>query len=649
MRAFILVLCAIPAWCANISGVWANDGGDKVTQDELRVYRHVENITGAVKNRVWNGSKITVFGAKNEVVSFQLTLEAAKAKASNVSVAFNVLTGPGDWKIRTSGTDPLNWVNRPIELFYERYVQIQGLSFFGYAMENSQIPKRFFAASGKWVDRPDHDKMYPDALVPVELVKTFDIQAGQNQSIWCDIYIPKRANTGLYKGSVKVYEGSTVSRQIPVELQVRNFGLPDQPAAKTMMYLDNSDIMHRYVTGYVPGAYAQWDQPGGRKIQSVMDKYYQFMHRHKMSSIGENECPPADRPCDSSLGRLDGSLYTPLNGYDGPGVGTQNGIYSIGSYGTWGAARWDAPGWKDDQALMKQHLDAYGNWFQQNLPNTDAFLYLQDEPNKDSWPQVETWASWMAANIGPGAFVKSFATVSSIFAQTFMPHLQIPTTQAGVGNCPVNAQNQTVSCDNVAVMAAAATSYRTGQKKKFWLYNDGRPGVGTLDTEAEGTDPRTIPVAQYKMNVDRWFYWQSNVDSNYDTFSTATSWGSRGYEDAQKGMWGDYTPTNGNGLLVYPGTDLSHPANSYGMAGPIASIRLKNWRRGIQDADYLAMATAKNPIAVKAVLNGLMPKALWENKVSDPSWPVDAAISWSSDPNVWENARLQLAGIIEGR
>ena len=55
-----------------ITAVWANTGEDKVTQDELRT------ATGRrpVLNRSWDGSTVRVFGARNEMVAFNLVLEA---------------------------------------------------------------------------------------------------------------------------------------------------------------------------------------------------------------------------------------------------------------------------------------------------------------------------------------------------------------------------------------------------------------------------------------------------------------------------------------------------------------------------------------------------------------------------------------------
>ena len=181
---------------SNITGIWANEGGDKVTQDELRASLHQENLTGLVLNRAWNGHTILLSGAQNEVLSFNLVLEAATQNATRVSVSFDTLTGPNGAQIHSvpaTANGVLNWVNRPIELFYIRYLPIHGLSYFGYGKwDERQVPLRFQrpwsgplgTGSGGWSDRPDHDKNYPDICVPLELASPFDIAAGQNQSIW---------------------------------------------------------------------------------------------------------------------------------------------------------------------------------------------------------------------------------------------------------------------------------------------------------------------------------------------------------------------------------------------------------------------------------------------------------------------------------
>ena len=52
-------------------------------------------------------------------------------------------------------------------------------------------------------------------------------------------------------------------------------------------------------------------------------------------------------------------------------------------------------------------------------------------------------------------------------------------------------------------------------------------------------------------------------------------------------------------MLVYPGRQIDgFAAHSVGMDGVIASIRLKNLRRGIQDAGYLQLARARDAAMV---------------------------------------------------
>jgi hypothetical protein len=83
---------------------------------------------------------------------------------------------------------------------------------------------------------------------------------------------------------------------------------------------------------------------------------------------------------------------------------------------------------------------------------------------------------------------------------------------------------------------------------------------------------------------------------------------------------------------------------------PFASLRMKHWRRGIQDVDYLALAEAIDPDRTKKIVDRLIPRVLWEYGAYDaevPEW-VYATISWSTDPDVWEAARAELADIIEG-
>ncbi|MCC7342159.1 MAG: DUF4091 domain-containing protein [Bryobacterales bacterium] len=74
---------------------------------------------------------------------------------------------------------------------------------------------------------------YPDALIP--LSGTFDLPSADNavprqrvQPVFVDIYIPHDAVPGVHRGTVAVHAGGTLLRRIPVEVNVFPFALPDE-------------------------------------------------------------------------------------------------------------------------------------------------------------------------------------------------------------------------------------------------------------------------------------------------------------------------------------------------------------------------------------------------------------------------------------
>src|SRR5207237_8627428 len=125
-----------------------------------------------------------------------------------------------------------------------------------------------------------------------------------------------------------------------------------------------------------------------------------------------------------ALARLDGSLFTGANGYDGPGVNVTNNVYSVGTYGSWS---WN----KGTQSDMQQHTDGWVTWFTHNAPGVDYFLYLIDESS--NYAQIETWAQWILTNPGPGHLMRSLATLALPTAAAQTPSLDIPTTTNCIG------------------------------------------------------------------------------------------------------------------------------------------------------------------------------------------------------------------------
>ena len=619
---------------SHIAYVWANTGEDKVTHEELRASQD----PATVLNSVWDGTGISLFGARNEVVAFNLILESPTNDAEQVEVRLASLTNEAGETINTrADNDPFNFVGQNIELFYVRYLEIKGIStdlfFAGYDYDEQHIPQRCRRPMdaegegvGSWTDRPCHNLLYPEIAVPLELHTPFTIPAGMNQSIWSDIYIPKEISAGTFTGVVEIWESGSLAWEIPIALTVRDFTLPDLPAARTMLFVSAENIADRYLRS---------DDPTSVETVGLVDTHFQLAHRHKISLIDESV--PINEMNQAWTARLSGELFTAENGYDGIGIGVGNNVYSVGTYGSW---EWQE-GTRED---MWRETDAWVNYFDsQNFATpTDYFLYLIDE--SDEYEMIEQWAGWIDANPGPGQAMPGLATLDLPLAAENIPSLDIPTSWArfGVTN----------------LWQEAANLYHNATDKTYFLYNSSRPATGSFATEDDGVALRQLPWAQYKMGVERWFYWEGTYYNNYQCydddraltriFFQAQTFGCFEEVDDLLGETG-WNYLNGDGVLFYPGTNTRLPEASYGVMGPFASLRLKHWRRGIQDVDYLTLAAEIDPVRTAEIVQELIPIVLWEVGVSDLTDPsyVYADISWPTDPDYWEMARQELADIIE--
>ncbi len=634
-----------------LSAVWANDGGDKVTRDELR------SSTGKdVRNGLWDGSTIKLLGARNEVINFNLVLEAAKAGVNEVSVSISNLIGPGGAALRYAPRTAANmydWSSTEIELFYVRYLQIKGISYFGFGSlagwGDAALPQRArcpgmmqpdphkqpTGTDCSFAERPIANRYVPDIAVPLELTAKFNVASGANQSIWADIYIPKAAPPGTYTGTVTIYEHGVATRNVPVSLSVRNFTLPDAPASHTMLFASVQDLDSRF---------------GSR--QAALAAYrneLRVAHRHKIAVIGDNFDTEwsAGKPDANWLPYLDGSGFSAASGYAGPGMGTAQDVFSIGTYG----------GLTHDttQDVFTSRFNNWATWFEKNAPGVERFVYLCDEIYcKDSKPTLTTQLEWWQAISGAGRHLQTLATVGLIDAPSA---LSFPTSTWEMSGGNSHNQNGTSAVDQAAIDALLAQS----PTRKPYYYNGARPGVGSMATEDDGVAMREAPWGQYKKRLARYFIWEGTYFDDYqqgrgkyDVFSSAETFGPNAehmHNSHSYGLIGG-SMSNGNGVLFYPGTDVLFPSNSYGLPGPIVSLRLKHWRRGVQDVDYLTLAHAIDPAAVDAIVQKIVPRVMWEvqcySTKEDCSYTYEGA-SWSSNPDDWEAARAQLAHIIDGQ
>ena len=424
----------------------------------------------------------------------------------------------------------------------------------------------------------------PDPLVPLNLMKDFSVTAKRNQAVWVDVYIPKGTPPGVHKGVVTVMVNGKAcglsTCKLPLELTVVNATIPDKVRSKTMIWFSGDDedsVLGRYFSD--PYSITS------KQRKEIKDRHFKLGRRHMLTLfIGKDSAPN-----NEILGRVKGTIYSSAAGYHGWGVGQGQDMYSIHTYGG---------------KLNASQAATWTNWFKANAPGVEYFLYVWDEPGSSKYSEINT----IAGNAKP---VPSFVTTG-----------------------------YTTSLGKVDIFCALAEYYsmKTAAKgkaagKKIWVYNGMRPFSGSFAIDDVAVSPRVNPWIQYKYDIPRWFFWEATYYRDFqggagdiNVFTTPLNF-SNGSDEV-----------NGDGLLIYPGQDKIYPGQDRGFAGPLPSIRMKNWRRGIQDVEYLVMAKASgHKKEHDAAMAMVVTKALYdETKYLKP-------IAWSDSGETLLEARRKLA------
>ncbi|MFN2531358.1 MAG: glycoside hydrolase domain-containing protein [Pyrinomonadaceae bacterium] len=564
-----------------VHAIWAVNDGEKVERDDL-------NNPNRSANSTWDGQKIKIFGARNEIIAFQLIVEADNEGIGRLTVGLAELhQRGGNAKIKyvPPSLDPTNYVGRPIEIFSVNYM-------------NVEMPSH-----ATWVYKPDSPAAPkdPTGWKPVELVPEnarpgrggFPLQVARerNQTVWIEIYTSRTLPAGLYSGTLSA-DTDGQKRLIPIELELFDFTLPDENSLHAMVYYESLQ----------PQLYQ------GRNLDA---EYHRFAHRQRIELVHEYDIVSAEQ----SRSIFDGTAFTKGHGYEGPGEGVGNRIIPRTFYG---------PGKSfDERASAWREADSWKLFLKRNFPNAITFLYLPDEPGPSQYGYIRQLADNVHSNPGPGKTLPTFVT------KHYVKELDGAIDIWDTGPLGYNIER--------AIEERA-------RGHKYWIYNGGRPAAGAIVIDAPATDPRATMWACFKHGVDNYFYWQGvhwlhnrqkvgerkqNVWVNPITFDNR---GQPNKPVADQGY------INGDGVLIYPGEEKIHPDQDRGIAGPISTVQLANFRRGLQDTEYLTLARKlKLDSLIKEVLQSVVPRIF-----SDAG----TTVGFAETGNEYEAARYKLAQAI---
>jgi hypothetical protein len=579
---------------AGVTGVWAIDESEKIRATDVDHWGKTDR-----RNAVWDGEEIRMFGARNEVIGCQVILEATGLGAERVALRLDSLSS-GTFTIDNARTsmEPFDYVGKCIEFFTESYRDIQ---------ERSE----WWLPSARPLPDEAHKGWIPDALVPAATQGSFvhgtdgfpfSIAPGQLQGVWLDIYVPREAPPGEFRGTLEVLERDTVRYSVPISLHVYGFSLSDTTHLHNHFFWGLQTITERHGVRH--------DSP---EYWKLFRNYENTFHRHRLDLIdGRRTLNDFRRHL---AGYYTGKAYLPTWGYDGPGLGVGNGTYSIGTYDQ-PSSGWISGFWPDTESAWQASANAWQTWFADYAPACTRFKYMEDEPPFVRWGEVARKAKWLRDNPGPGKTLDVLATTR------IAPALYGLITYWMVsGHSGWKDSGGTTGFDLPVVRERQALGEHVG------LYNGQRPSYGEPNAVDDfATDARVNPWICWKYHVDMYFYWET-------AYFAASS----------HNIWTAQYP----GSLLYTGEDVKFPKDSRGLKGPIMSIRLKNFRRGVQDYEYLWLARAMG-ISTDSLVDTIVPAAFNDYNGSSYTSQSDQP-TWAQRGYAYERVRKSIAEAIERR
>lgn len=538
------------------------------------------------ESAVWSRSEgvVRLHAARNEYAAFQLMITAEGGELRGVRVTASDLRREGS--ILPAGD---------IELFREYYLYVTEPSTSMYGEQSSTGPG--------W---------YPDPLVPLDSPDggaPFDVQEGSNQGVWVDIYVPEGTPSGVYVGFLTISADERGSVSIPLELRVWGFTLPRESHLGSFFLYQPGQIADAHGVSKYGDLYleieAEYARTARRHRCNFSTSVYPEYH-----GTGNGTIINWDSWHDDLAARhLDGiifpdgrgiDLYTLPIGQDYPDPGDHGGLGSQEFEDTF-------------SSMLRQFRDHFveRGWYDR------SFLYIVDEPNDEEAYELVRYY---------GELVDRSATGFPLMV-TESPLPQDPAWGSLVGSVDIWCAGGDAWPGPMHERQAAGDA--------AWTYNGGEPYAGSQLIDTSGIGPRSWAWITRSYGVECWLLWDVCYFKDiYNGCTTNDVWSDPlTYDQRRSGTtWPDWG--NGDGTLFYPGTPR-------GIEGPVESLRLKSWRRGAQDYEYMWLLDRQGKAGlVNSLVEEVIPYAFGdaEGKIT----------SWSKNCADWEGVRLRMGEELDG-
>ena len=377
---------------------------------------------------------------------------------------------------------------------------------------------------------------------------------------WVDVVVPNGTFEGSYAGDIQLRSGADIVTSVAVSLTVWPFLLPSEADVFAVVPVNHKQLFAH--AGWMPhesGPINWQDHPERDRLDALLLGTMRMLRAHRLTPVLP-ELSPHVRVGEG------GRLSIDWSGYDAVTEGCLGGRAMLDR------ARlraWPLPiahvltPWRDNESSSPRHRRMQWDYLQQVathfakrgwLDRSYAALPMSDGPSRAMFDAIDRFVVQTGRTEPPiSALCAWFPQDAGPYGWTDYPH-------------------QPFGSD-VDIWAPTAQFYEPktmtdlrSAGKRTWLTADRPPFSGTTHIAARPVDARILPWQASRLAAEALVLPPANAWPE----STASS------SRAQQCLHADPH------TLLYPGVP-------YGLDEPVASVRLKHLRRGLQDLAYVAL------------------------------------------------------------
>ena len=589
---------AVKLWAVS-DGVRVSPTTGRLLEDRVDIHKDYPSGDFRARNSVWDAASksVSLKSARNEFVAFQVIIEAPQP-VSEVDLAFSGLEASGGARL----------AGRNLAIFKEWYVQVRQAST-GY--EKSSLGPGWYADALMPKRRAGLSSGFPFSIPDLHN----NIPEQKNHAVWIDIFVPyerAQAPPGRYTGTVEVtWKGGRDS--LTVALEVWDFALPQQ----------------NHLRGDIWNGSMRQMPPEEELLYYQLGQQHRFLpliyaYRPKISVSGAQVTLDWTEFDKRLAPYLDGSAFTAERGYWGPGYGVpldhmmlpfdvrrKTGNAWPIDLPTGGRTPEYEAVWKETGRQIRAHLDASPQW---RKVDKIAFLNGLDESyNEEAYEMMIYYGRLLHEAMGRGWFKYR---IDGGYSREAMDKL--------------SKEVELLVCHTVSFDIDTIEYFRK-KGVESWFYGP------MIYEQRRNSGCGSNTFLDLDLLVNRaigWIGWKYRagwVEWEFDHNAFAAWYEAENFKEPRRIY-------NGSGQLIYRGAVM-------GYRQPIASVRLKAQRRGLQDYEYfwlLAEKTGNNDAADRLVDRIIYKKPFGKAAMLDTE-------IWRNNPEQWDQVRLAAGDLIASK